>query len=138
MTLCYLEKEFTSESYVISVRRPKVFAGEAFRTDAKCTDSFVVLDGWELQSKRWFSLRLESSQVPFLFQPGKGSQWASTSAELLTTLAALHCFGWLEFGKDRKTLGVLLSAGTDNSANEADEALSVKRSTTRPIGPLWP
>lgn len=45
-------------------------------------------------------------------------------------MAALHAFGWLQHSRDRKTLDVVLSAGTDNLANEA---LSVKRATTR-----WP
>ena len=130
LTLGYLEKEFLAESYLVSVRRPRVLAGESFRTDAKCADSFVVLAGWELQSKRWFSLRLGPEEVPYLFKEGGGSQWASTAAELMATLLALHAFGWLDHGKDRKTLDVVLSAGTDNKANEA---LSLKRSTTR-----WP
>ena len=90
----------------------------------------MVLAGWELQSKKWFVLKLGPSQVPYFFKPQGGSQWASSSAELLATLAALHAFGWLQHSRDRKTLDVVLSAGTDNLANEA---LSVKRSTTR-----WP
>ena len=130
LTLEYLEKEFLAESYLVSVRKPRVMAGESFRTDAKCTDSFVVLAGWELQSKRWFSLKLGPEEVPYLFKEGGGSQWASTAAELMATLLALHAFGWLDHGKHRKTLDVVLSAGTDNRANEA---LSLKRSTTR-----WP
>ena len=130
LTLQYIEKELTSETYLVSTRRPKVLAGESFRTDAKCTDTFVVLAGWELQTKRWFALRLGPPQVPFFFKTQGSSQWASTSVELLATLAALHAFGWLQHSKDRKTLDVVLPAGTDNLANEA---LSVKRSTTR-----WP
>ena len=90
----------------------------------------MVLAGWELQSKRWFSLKLGPEEVPYLFKEGGGSQWASTAAELMATLLALHAFGWLDHGKHRKTLDVVLSAGTDNRANEA---LSLKRSTTR-----WP
>ena len=58
------------------------------------------------------------------------SQWASTSAELLATLAALEAFGWTKEGRHRKDLQVSLTAGTDNRANEA---LSAKRATTR-----WP
>ena len=130
LTLGYLEREFTAESYLVSVKKPKVFATESFRTDAKCTDTVVVLAGWELQSKRWFSLKLGPAEVPYFFKPEKGSQWASTSVELMATLVALHAFGWLDHSKERKALDVVLSAGTDNRANEA---LSAKRSTTR-----WP
>eukprot|EP00435_Cladocopium_sp_Y103_P009589 s465_g2.t1 len=116
---------------MVSAKRPCYVEVEQFRTDAKCTDDVVVLGGWELSSRRWFSLRLTREEVPFLFKPdGGGSQWASTSAELLASLAALTAFGWLEFGVTRKTVPLPLRAGTDNLANDL---LSSKRSTTR-----WP
>eukprot|EP00435_Cladocopium_sp_Y103_P050988 s1843_g15.t1 len=129
ITLEYIEAELAKETYLVSTKRPVVLPGERFRTDAKCTDTYVVLAGWEMETGRWFSLRLSAEQVPFLFKPDRGSQWASTSAELLATLTALHTFGWLAPCKERKTLDVIF-AGTDNSANES---LSVKRSTTK-----WP
>ena len=130
LTLKYLLVEFGLESFRVSVRAPVVFPAEAFRTDAKCTDDFVVLGGWEIKSRRWFSLRLSPDCVPFLFRKGSGAQWASTSAELLASLAGLHAFGWLAPSQRRKSAVVALSAGTDNQANEA---LSVKRSSTK-----WP
>ena len=68
--------------------------------------------------------------MPYLFAPGKGSQWASTSAELLATLAALVVFGWTEAARSRKEIELCLTAGTDNRANEY---LSQKRATTK-----WP
>ena len=115
----------------MSAKRPIYFDVEQFRTDAKCTDSFVVIAGWEVKTKRWFSLRLEEDQVPYLFKPGGGgSQWASTSAELLASLAALHAFGWLSPSSTRRSVVFSLVAGTDNSANDS---LSIKRSTTK-----WP
>ena len=84
-----------------------------------------------MSSKRWFSLRLDRDQVPYMFKPdGGGSQWASTSAELLASLCALHAFGWLDPSSSRRTVALELQAGTDNRANEA---LSSKRSTTK-----WP
>ena len=73
---------------------------------------------------------LESFRVSVLFRKGSGAQWASTSAELLASLAGLHAFGWLAPSQRRKSAVVALSAGTDNQANEA---LSVKRSSTK-----WP
>ena len=131
LTLHYILAELTSESFRVSARRPLYFDVEQFRTDAKCTDSLVVLGGWELKTKRWFSLRLTEVQVPFLFKPdGGGSQWASTSAELLTTLCALQAFGWLSPSRVRRNVAISLVAGTDNMANDA---LSTKRSTTK-----WP
>lgn len=128
LTLKYLVAEFSIESYMVSARRPRVFTGEQFRTDAKCTDDSVVLGGWEVSSGRWFQICLDESKAPYLFRPGKGSQWASTSAELLATLAALVAFGWTDAATSRKSLELCLAAGTDNRSNEC---LSVKRSTTK-------
>ena len=130
LTLQYIAGEFSRETFLVSALRPRRFGKEQFRTDAKCTDSFVVLAGWELDTKRWFSVRLGPREVPYLFKPGIGSQWASTSAELLASLLALHLFGWLDETRKRKSIEVYLIGGTDNRANEA---LTAKRSTTR-----WP
>ena len=130
LTLHYISREFANETFLVSARRPIYFQGDQFRTDAKCTDTFVVLAGWELGTKRWFSLKLEQAEVPYLFKPGRGAQWASTSAELLASLVALQLFGWLQTGKARRSLEISLCGGTDNRANES---LSEKRSTTK-----WP
>ncbi|CAE7235547.1 unnamed protein product [Symbiodinium sp. CCMP2592] len=80
-------------------------AGVAFRTDAKCA-------------------------APYLFDSEGHSQWASASAELLATLAALHIFGHLEAGPTRRLMKVEVLAQTDNKSNEG---LTRKGSTTR-----WP
>eukprot|EP00435_Cladocopium_sp_Y103_P053611 s233_g17.t1 len=120
----------TSESFMVTARRPRYFNAEQFRTDTKCTDNSVVLGGWELESKRWFSLKLSRDEIPFLFKPdGGGSQCASTSAELLASLAALTAFGWFDTGSQRRTMALSLCAGTDNLANDL---LSSKRSRWRP------
>ena len=99
----------------------------------KCEDGRVVLGGWEVNKDtkmaRWFSLEVGPAEAPFLFREEK-SQWASTSAELLASLAALMAFGWLQRDSSRKALSWALSGGTDNLANQF---LSLKRSTTR-----WP
>ena len=79
--------------------------GERLRTDAKCADGFIVIAGWELQTRKWFSLNLKPADIPCMFKGDGSSQWASTSAELLASLAALHVFGWLTQSKDRKSLG---------------------------------
>ena len=130
LTLLYISKEFTRETFLVSARRPVCFQGDQFRTDAKCTDTYIVLAGWELSSKRWFALKGGPADAPYLFKPGMGAQWASTSAELLATLVALQLFGWFDTSGGRKALEVSLFGGTDNRANES---LSEKRSTTK-----WP
>ena len=130
ITLHYLRNEFLRETFLVSARRPVRFHEDQFRTGAKCTDTFVVLAGWELKTRRWFALKLGPKEVPYLFKPDKGSQWASTSAELLASLTALHLFGWLKEQKERRDIEVSLFGGTDNRANES---LTEKRSTTK-----WP
>ena len=128
LTLRYLLAEFQAESFMVSAKRPLAFSGEQFRTDAKCTSDSVVLGGWELSSGRWFQVCLGETSAPYLFLPGKGAQWASTSAELLATLVALVAFGWTAEARSRKSLELHLVAGTDNRANEF---LSRKRATTK-------
>ncbi|CAK9010089.1 Fucoxanthin-chlorophyll a-c binding protein C [Durusdinium trenchii] len=130
LTLKYIDLEFKGETFLVSVNRPIITSHEIFRTDAKCAEDFVVLGGWELSTRRWFSLRLTPHEVPFLFQEGKGAMWASTSAELLASLVALGAFGWITQGKHRKSVPLVLAAGTDNRANDV---LSTKRTTTK-----WP
>ena len=93
-------------------------------------NSSEQMHGWEVSTGRWFQLKLTEAEVPFLFAPGKGAQWASTSAELLGTLAGLVAFGWTTDAASRKELELHLDAGTDNRSNEF---LSRKRATTK-----WP
>ena len=82
-------------------------------------------------SRKWFLLALRRDQVPYFFtQNGGGAQWASTSAELLASLAALRACGWLDEGRARQTVPIYLVAGRDNMANVM---FSSKRSTTK-----WP
>ncbi len=132
LSLKYLLKELSADTFLVSARRPTHFTGDQFRTDAKCTDDSVVIAGWECvgDRRRWFSLTIAEDTAPYFFKPGKGAQWAPTSAELLASLAALFVFGWLEVSSSRKTIPIALNARTDNQSNEA---LSQKRATTR-----WP
>lgn len=130
LTLIYIAGEMDDNNYLVSVQRPVHFTGESFRTDAKCTDDSVILGGWELATGRWFTVDITQRDAPYLFREGQGAQWASASAELLATLAALFVFGWLDACHNRKTAEVHLLAGTDNQGNEF---LAFKRSTTR-----WP
>ena len=102
LTLEYIEAELKAESYMVSVRRPLSLVGARFRTDAKCADGFIVLAGWELESRRWFAMRLLPGDTPYFFKEDGSSQWASTSAELMASLVALHAFGWLATDRHRK------------------------------------
>ena len=124
LVLIFLKRQFEGSGFLYSAQRPLRTGKELFRTDAKCADRLVVLGGVELETGRWFSLRLGPEQAPFFFKPSGESQWASAPAELLATLALII---WLET-QDGKSWASL--AGTDNQSNEA---LMVKASTTR-----WP
>ena len=130
LTLKYILAELQVESYMVSAARPQHCTGEQFRTDAKCTDDMVVLGGWEIATGRWFQVKINKLDAPYLFLEGKGAQWASTSAELLASMAALVAFGWTKQERARKTVELCLYAGTDNRSNEF---LSSKRTTTK-----WP
>eukprot|EP00435_Cladocopium_sp_Y103_P075421 s2_g57.t1 len=130
LTLEYIEAELKADTFMVSTKRLKASSGECFRTDAKCADGYVVLGGWELSSRKWFSIRLLPEDAPYFFKEDNSSQWASTSAELMASYVALHTFGWLAPGKERKSVELPLAAGTDNKANES---LSNKRATT-----IWP
>ena len=96
---------------------------QAFRTDAKCADGYVVLGGWALpetggtENAPWFSLKIFPKDAPWLFKEDGSSQWASTSAEFLGTMAALKAFGWLEAGEQGRDWTTLIYAGTDNRSN---------------------
>ncbi|CAE7937949.1 FCPC [Symbiodinium necroappetens] len=134
LTLEYLSFTFKDMSFKVAAARTIRREGVAFRTDAKCADGCVVLGGWECsgttKDSRWFSIRLTPDEAPYLFGPEGHSQWASASAELLATLAALHAFGHLEVNAQRRIMTVEVLAQTDNKANEG---LAKKGSTTR-----WP
>jgi len=130
VTLRYILLELRAETFMVSTRRPIKHVGDQFRTDAKCSDGLVILAGWELKTRRWFSLRVYPGDAPYLFKRSGESQWASTSAELMATMLALAAFDWLRESKHRKSLQVAFHAGTDNRANEA---LTLKRATAK-----WP
>ena len=109
-------------SFKVSASRIVRKGGVAFRTDAKCTDGLVVLGGWECcgpaARARWFSIKVGPDVAPFLFDKEGKSQWASASAELLATIAALYTFRHLEPQGMRRSMTVELRAETDNQSNE--------------------
>ena len=79
-----------------------------------------------------FSLEILPVDMRFLFDQGGESSWAPTSAELLSSMAALQAFGFLELPVPGVVdcLRVCVVGGTDNSATDA---LSKKNTTTK-----WP
>ena len=134
LTLEYLDLTLRDMSFKVATARTTKREGVAFRTDAKCADGYVVLGGWDCsgttQESRWFSLRLTPSEAPYLFDSEGHSQWASASAELLATLAALQVFGHLDPSPVRRLITIEVLAQTDNKSNEG---LSKKGTTTK-----WP
>ena len=134
LTLEYLDLTFRDMSFKVAAARTTKREGVAFRTDAKCADGYVVLGGWDCsgstQESRWFSLRITPSEAPYLFDSEGHSQWASASAELLATLAALQVFGHLDPSPVRRLITIEVLAQTDNKSNEG---LSKKGTTTK-----WP
>ena len=75
-----------------------------------------------------FSIALKPEDAPYLFDGEGRSQWASASAELMATLAALHLFGHLEPTAQIRQFPVVNSAVTHNRGNES---LEREQSTTK-------
>eukprot|EP00439_Symbiodinium_sp_Y106_P005782 s7996_g1.t1 len=120
IALTFLRSELKKGSRLESVLQAWPDPRQAFRTDAKCETGRVVIAGWSLQKgtctkdSDWFALEILPAQAPWLFKSDGSSQWASTSAELLASYAALHVFGHLNFEDRRDHLRLVINAGTDN------------------------
>ena len=110
--------------------------GEIFRTDAACNDDSIVLGGWFLHkgggmpaTAPWFQLVLSRDEVPWLFKE-EGSSWASTWAELLASLVALHLLQ-RDFKEIISGPGLFRSFFGGGTENKAAETLSPKLLTTK-------
>ena len=79
---------------------------------------------------RWFSMRLEPADAPFLFKENGDSGWASAPSKLLAVLVAMHLFGYMEPKSGRTCIRLWVQSGTDN---RSIDFLSRKNSTAR-----WP
>ena len=130
LVILYLKSQLVVLTRRLSTITPTKLHQEHFRTDAKCEQGRVVLAGHNLIDGRWFIIEAKPTQAEYLFDKKGESSWASASAELLATMAALQLFGYLEDTGCRRVVPVAISAGTDNQANEA---LAKKRSST-----AWP
>ena len=131
LTLMYIEECFAEMEYKVSPLKIDRSDQPLFFTDAKCEDHRVVLGGWETGPRaRWFSVEVFPAEAPYLFDAAGKSQWASASAELLASFAALWAFGHLEPGPRVRKIPVAVSGITDNRSNQS---LAVKQSSTK-----WP
>ncbi|CAE7248686.1 mettl24 [Symbiodinium sp. CCMP2592] len=134
LTLLYLEATLKDINFKVAPGRQREETGHLFHTDAKCADGYVVLGGWDssqdLSVAPWFSIVVKPADAPYLFDEDGKSQWASASAELLATLAALWIFGHLKESSSQRRLPVAIAGATDNQSNEK---LLRKQSTTK-----WP
>ena len=89
VVLKFIAIQLADCSFMCSCHRPVHVLEEQFRADAKCAQGVVVLGRHHMATGRWFSLRLEPEQAPYLFKPDGEGSWASAPAELLATTVAL-------------------------------------------------
>ena len=109
ITLLYVEATLTDLNFKVAPGRVRQEPGHLFHTDAKCSDGYVVLGGWDSQKPpleaKWFAIVVEPADAPYLFDEQGKSQWSSASSELLATLAALWIFGHLQESSSQRKLG---------------------------------
>ena len=127
LSLLFIRGELKSSSGLQSARQFWVAPREAFRTDAKCEKGRIVLGGWCTRKglnplvAPWFYLDIRPNDLPCLFKEGGELEWASTSAELLASFAALVAFGHLDapLPGAQDCLQVAVYGGTDNRSMPA-------------------
>ena len=121
VVLLFISQMLQQGFHRTSGRSPDRGGAQAFRTDAKCDESRVILGGWEIgaaadpKHARWFALEVPRSEAPWLYDVAHLPS-RSTVAELLATLVALEVFG--HFQKSARPQRVVMEAGTDNLATE--------------------
>ena len=104
LVLRYLQSQLEALTRRISSAAPLRTLAEEFRTGAKCEQGRIVLAGHHLVDRQWFVIELTPDQAPYLFDNNLESSWASGSAELLATLAALEIFGYLRDAGTRRVV----------------------------------
>ena len=120
--LLFTYRQMIQERRVVVCRPVQEHRGELFRVDAKATEDFAVLGGWELCSPTrrgkpgWFSLRLDRASAPWIFVK-ESPQRVVASLELLAVLVSVVLFlDWLPRG--RHSVGNISVVGTtDNQGN---------------------
>eukprot|EP00971_Amphidinium_carterae_P338090 6475264-Amphidinium_carterae.1 len=117
--LAFILDEIEQGRHMVACEPEPCDEGELFRTDAKGETGRVTLGGWESRGtpkeSRWFSLRVDADQAPWLFREGEGSRTIATG-ELLATLVACQLFVPVQSdGKQRASCRV--TGKTDNRGN---------------------
>ena len=119
LVLMFLKATMIPEIARTKIRVTPALEGDhIFRSDAKAEGENVVLGGWccgdspERGKCRWFSVKLDRSNTPWVFESGEPYR-AIASLELLGTLASITAFP----PKKGSTRNFCLSAGTDNLGN---------------------
>eukprot|EP00435_Cladocopium_sp_Y103_P001385 s1635_g1.t1 len=139
MVCVFIRAKFKMGLRKVPCAMGELHMGELFRTDAKCEDGKVVLGGWTIPKSgrpfdaSWFSLEIGPKHAPWLFRGDEqASSWASTSAELLSSLVALKVFKFRNpsEGNRGSTHVLRCGGGTDN---KAASSLVQKRLSTK-----WP
>ena len=117
---------------------PKAELGELFRSDAKAEADYIVLGGWESRGgtppshARWYSLRVDKADAPWLFERGHGSRTVASS-ELLGTLVSVHLFcSGADFAPGAGRMRC--SGGTDNQGNSF--VVQKLMTTKYPLAPI--
>ena len=99
-----------------------------FKTDASCQMGKVVLGGFDASvptaEARWFSITILPEQASWLFREGD-SKWASTSAEMLASTAAMILL--VEDGESDWFEAVV----TGTTDNQASSLINKKGSSTK-------
>jgi hypothetical protein len=133
-TLLWLRDQLASGRRTSSARKVMP-GGLLFKADAKGKADYVVLGGFEcassLMQSRWYSLKVTSSQAPWLFTKGHGSRTIAT-IEMLASLICIHCFAR---PKETPYSGRIVVTGvTDNLGNSY--IVRKGMSTKCPVAPV--
>lgn len=97
LTLGWIVDLLSTGQRTVSCKGRPRSRGELFRTDTKGEADYVVLGGFlsegvtNLKDTPWFSLRIDKSQAPWLFEKGHGSRTIGAS-EMMSTMVAIHLF----------------------------------------------
>jgi hypothetical protein len=133
-TLCWIRDQLAAGNRMSSAKK-STQAGCLFKADAKGEEDYVVLGGYScsgpLKECKWFSLRLDKEQAPWLFFKGHGSKTIAAS-ELLASLVCVHCFA--EKRDDPYAGRIAVTGITDNQGNSY---IVAKGMTTKfPVAPV--
>eukprot|EP00971_Amphidinium_carterae_P059856 1183982-Amphidinium_carterae.1 len=117
--MAFILDEIEQGRHMVACESEPCDGGELFRTDAKGETGRVTIGGWESRGtpkeSRWFSLRIDADQAPWLFREGEGSRTIATG-ELLATLVACQLFVPAQSGAKQRA-SCRVTGKTDNRGN---------------------